>query len=79
MKTTQKNADARQSALNALLSVKVGNKYTVVQDKDGRLHALRNGEEWRDLVGDNLVLTMAQRIEALEDALNTLCPFGKRA
>ncbi len=59
------------SELNALLSVKVGNKYTVVQDKDGRLHALRNGEEWRDLVGDNLVLTMAQRIEALEDALNT--------
>lgn len=46
------------------LSIKVG-KYTVIQTKKGALHALRNGEEWRDCVGDNLILSMAQEIERL--------------
>jgi len=49
-----------------------GGKYRVIQEADGRFHALRNGEEWRDLVGDSLVLCMAQRIEALEDTLREI-------
>lgn len=52
-----------------LLCVNIDNKYKVIQEADGRLHALRYGEEWRDLCGDNLVLAMAQKIEELEEAL----------
>ncbi len=61
--------------MSDLLHVQVGNKYTVIQDADGSLRALRYNEEWQDLTGDNLTLTMAQRIEALEDALRN---FNKR-
>lgn len=44
-------------------------KYTIAQDKDGRLSALRYGEMWRDLIGDNMVLAMAYEIEALREKL----------
>lgn len=47
-------------------------KYTYVLDDDFRQYALRYGEHWRDLVGDGLVLAMAQRIEDLEEALEEL-------
>jgi hypothetical protein len=49
------------------LSVSVADgKYTVILPSGGGLKALRYGEEWRDLTGDNLVLAMAYRIEELE-------------
>lgn len=42
-------------------------KYTAVFDeKTGNLHALRYGEAWRDCIGDGFVLSLMQRIEALE-------------
>lgn len=41
-------------------------KYTVIQKADGSVHALRNGEEWRDCTGDNLVLGLSQVIEDLQ-------------
>lgn len=40
-------------------------KYVVEHDDGAGLHALRNGQPWRDLTGDNLVLAMAQEIENL--------------
>jgi hypothetical protein len=41
-------------------------EYSVVHDNGSSLHALRYGEPWRDdLVGDGLVLAMAQEIERL--------------
>jgi hypothetical protein len=43
-----------------------------VFEQDGRLHALRGGREWRDLVGDNLILSLAQEVERLRLAL-TAC------
>ncbi len=43
-------------------------KYTVIQAADGRLRALRHGEEWRDCVGDGLILALAQEIETLREA-----------
>ena len=47
-----------------LMSVSVDNgKYTVVQSADGRLKALRYGEEWQDLTGNNLVATLAAELE----------------
>lgn len=44
-------------------------KYTYVFQDDGQQYALRHGEQWRDLTGDNLTLALGQRIEALEKAL----------
>jgi hypothetical protein len=49
-------------------------KYEVILDQEGskfNFHALRYGEEWRSLAGDNLVLCMFQRIQDLEDKLYT--------
>lgn len=46
-----------------------GGKYTVIQDAVGRLFALRYGEPWRDLVGDNLVHAMACEIVTLREKL----------
>lgn len=40
-------------------------KYTILSD-DGRMQALRYGEQWRDLTGDNLVGALVSRIEELE-------------
>ena len=44
------------------------NKYTVIEDlNNGVFKALRNGEEWRDLIGDGLSLSMIQKIQELEE------------
>lgn len=42
-------------------------KYTVIFD-EGRLSALRYGEPWRDLTGDNLIYWMMVEIEQLREA-----------
>jgi hypothetical protein len=47
-------------------------KYEVVFDQNGQrsdFYALRYGEEWRSLTGDNMILCMFQRIRDLEDKL----------
>lgn len=56
--------------MTQLLNVSVSDgKYTVIQEADGRLHALRHGQPWgRDIVGDTLVLCLAQELaQARED------------
>nr|DAQ70648.1 MAG TPA: hypothetical protein [Caudoviricetes sp.] len=45
--------------------IKVG-EYTVIHENGTNFHALRHGEQWRDLTGDNLVLVLVSRIEQLE-------------
>lgn len=45
--------------------IKVG-EYTVIHENGTNFHALRHGEPWRDLTGDNLVLALVSRIEQLE-------------
>ena len=47
----------------------VGGKYRVVQEANGILYALRHGEPWRGLSGDNLVLALAQEVRALREKL----------
>lgn len=47
-------------------------KYTVVQEPNGSVKALRYGEEWRDLTGDKLVLCLAQEVEALQEKVREL-------
>lgn len=34
------------------------------------IKCLRNGEEWRDLLGDNLIFWLCERIEELEEEIN---------
>lgn len=48
-------------------------KYTVVNELNdgGGLKALRYGEEWRNLAGDNLILAMYHEIERLQERLST--------
>jgi hypothetical protein len=41
-------------------------KYEVIFD-NGKLHALRHGEAWRDLVGDGMVLAMLYEVKRLRD------------
>lgn len=46
------------------LNISVDNgKYTVIMEADGRLHALRHGEPWQDLSGNNLVYFLAAELE----------------
>lgn len=46
-------------------------KYTVVsEDGTGKQYALRHGEPWRDLTGDNLIYWMMVEIRVLHDALS---------
>ena len=52
------------------LEVNIDNKYTVIQEPSGYIHALRNGEEWRDLSGDKLILSMAFEIRYLRKQLS---------
>jgi hypothetical protein len=46
-------------------------KYTVIYDFDHPdyciFKALRYGEEWRDLNGDNLIFYLVQKIDKLEN------------
>lgn len=47
-------------------------KYTVVNELNngGGFYALRYGETWRSLAGDNLVLAMFYKIEELSEKLS---------
>jgi len=53
-----------------MLSVKIyDGKYTVVQNHQGELKALRYGKEWRDCCGDGLILALAQEVDNLRQEL----------
>lgn len=63
------SADATTSN-NAMLTVSVADgKYTVVQDAEGKLTALRHGEPWRDCCGDGLIHALASEVENLREKL----------
>lgn len=46
-----------------------GGKYTLIRESSGRMYALRYGEPWRELSGDNLIYFMLMRITDLEEEL----------
>ena len=48
-------------------------KYTVMYDENNQypMKCLRYGEEWRDLVGDNLIFWLCAKIEELEEKIST--------
>jgi hypothetical protein len=46
-------------------------QYTIIQNNNPwEFKALRNGEEWRDLTGDNLILALCYRIEDMQKLIN---------
>lgn len=52
-------------------SVTVGEgKYTVRVHPDGRMDALRYGEEWRELTGDGMVMALVHEIQSLRALLD---------
>ncbi len=44
-------------------------KYRIVMYPSGKFEALRYGESWRNLTGDNLVYFLAKKIQELEAKL----------
>lgn len=65
MTTNQPQADTAP-----LLNVTVGDgKYTVIMERYGQTHALRYGEPWRCISGDNLILSLAMEVERLRELL----------
>jgi len=72
------NVKDSNSELNGLLCVSVADgKYTVKQDKSGRLKALRYGEEWRDCCGDNLIYWLAVELDELRKKITSTEPVEK--
>ena len=53
--------------------VKVG-EYEVRHTNGADFHALRHGDRWRELAGDNLVLALVTRVEQLERAFTDPTP-----
>lgn len=51
----------------AITTIVVNDKYTVIHENGTGLRAIRYGCVYRDLIGDGLILAMAQRIEDLEE------------
>jgi hypothetical protein len=47
-------------------------KYTFRFYKDGRFHCLRYNQEWRDLVGDKMVLALINEISTLREKLKKI-------
>ena len=47
--------------------IKIDDKYEIEIGGTPYVHAKRYGEDWRDCTGDNLILTMAYRIQELEE------------
>lgn len=52
-------------------------KYTVVWGEGVPMHALRYGLEWRDCIGDGLILALAQEVEELRTRLRLDVDTGK--
>jgi len=50
-------------------------KYSVIND-DGRLTALRHGEPWRNLSGDNLIYWMFVEIVSLKAEIAQMAEAG---
>ncbi|WP_226035705.1 hypothetical protein [Aquibacillus saliphilus] len=41
--------------------------YEIIEDfENGTFKALRHGEEWRNLIGDNLILALIDKVEDVE-------------
>jgi len=52
-------------------------KYSVIND-DGRLTALRHGEPWRNLSGDNLIYWMFVEIVSLKAEIAQMAETAER-
>lgn len=62
------NRPNREEAKRAPIILNNG-EYTIREKPNGCLEALRYGEPWRDLTGDNLILALADRMEAFDELL----------
>ena len=60
-------------------TLKINEKYTVVLDQDVnfKFYATRNGEQWRDLTGDNLILAMFHNLTTITQQYNAVVAQNK--
>jgi hypothetical protein len=55
-----------------LLDIELENgKYRVILPKDHEMYALRRGEKWRDLCGDNLIYYLAVEVQELREKIES--------
>lgn len=53
--------------------IKIDDKYSIVlQEKPYEFRATRYDEQWRDLVGDGLVLAMTYKIQEMQELLKKI-------
>ena len=69
---TNKNYILRGKNMGKTIELDNG-KYAVIYDENNQypMKCLRYGEEWRNLVGDNLIFWLCAKIEELEEKTNT--------
>ncbi len=53
-----------------------GGKYTAIFEDNGQMKALRHGEPWRDITGDNLTYFLMCEVEKLRDDLSSIGAGG---
>lgn len=55
-----------------MIKLKVG-EYEIIEDlSNGVFKCLRHGEEWRNLAGDNMILSLVSKIEELTEQNQSL-------
>ena len=49
-------------------------KYTIIYNENNQypIKCLRYGEDWKDLIGDNLIFWLCKKIEELEEETNDM-------
>lgn len=65
-KNIEKNKKGRR---NDKRLIQVSEEFTKIEGT-APVKCLRYGEEWRDLLGDNLIFWLCARIEELEEEIN---------
>jgi len=59
------------------ISLENGKYIIVLTEKTCTFHALRYGQPWRDLTGDNLILSLFHKVEELKEELQKLSTKNK--
>jgi hypothetical protein len=54
------------------MEIKIG-EYTIIEDlKNGVFECLRHGQEWRGLIGDNMVLALVSKIQEQQEFIKDI-------
>jgi hypothetical protein len=58
------------------MEIKIG-EYTIIEDlKNGVFECLRHGQEWRGLIGDNMVLALVSKIQEQQEFIKEIADYN---